>query len=191
MSLWLGFIAAKVVLPLQNYWEKHLWAHTKNILAYFKLWVFGFESSSGSQPARLSCARCEVCIVQGMQCVLYQCAVCIVQGVQYVLCKVCSVYFYRVCSVTFTSKSSIKIWINLTFSETNYYRNPGLVQYKEGLYVFETNCCVFVSCTRCLVCIAHSAYLQNLELTKRILISNVMWFLKHFLKLKKLKFGTM
>ena len=57
---------------------------------YIKLRVFGEKTSSGRQPARLSRTRCEVFIVQGVQCVLYKCAMCIVQGVQYVLYKVWS-----------------------------------------------------------------------------------------------------
>ena len=50
--------------------------------------------------------------------------------------------------------------------------NYGQLQYKEGLYVFEAWFCVFVLCTRCAVYIVQSAYLKNLALTKRTLISN-------------------
>ena len=49
-------------------------------------------------PTRLSCTRCEVCIVQGIDCVLYKYAMCIVQGVQIVLYRVYSVY-YTGCAV--------------------------------------------------------------------------------------------
>ena len=52
------------------------------------------------------------------------------------------------------------------------HRNSRQFQYKEGLYVFEAWFCVFVLCTRCAVCIVQSAYLKNLELTKKALISN-------------------
>ena len=55
------------------------------------------------KPARFSCTRCAVFIVQGVQCVLYKVfqvyytrlAVFIVQGVQCVLYKVCLVYCTR------------------------------------------------------------------------------------------------
>ena len=46
---------------------------------------------------RFSCTRCEVCIVQVLQCVLYKCSVCMVQGVQSVLCIV-NCARYAVCT---------------------------------------------------------------------------------------------
>ena len=61
---------------------------------------------------------------------------------------------------------------NLILSNKNNFqkhRNSGQFQYKEGLYVIEALFYVFVFCA---VCIVQSAYLKNLALTKRTLISN-------------------
>ena len=43
------------------------------------------KSSLGSLPTRLNCVRREVCIVQGVERVLYKCAVCNVKGVHILL----------------------------------------------------------------------------------------------------------
>ena len=40
------------------------------------------EMSLGRKPARNSCTRWLICIVKGMQCLLYKFFVCIVQGVK-------------------------------------------------------------------------------------------------------------
>ena len=55
---------------------------------YIILWVFVQETNLSSHPARFDCTRCEVCIVQGVQCFLLKCATCVVHGLQYVLYKV-------------------------------------------------------------------------------------------------------
>ena len=61
---------------------------TTNFEANITLSEFGQILSLGSLPALLTCTMCEMCIVQGVECELYNCAVCIVQGFQIVLLKV-------------------------------------------------------------------------------------------------------
>ena len=52
------------------------------------------ESSLGSKPARNSYARCEMCNVKGMQCVLYKCFC--------LHCSRCADVFYKVFNVYYT-----------------------------------------------------------------------------------------
>ena len=58
----------------------------------FQITLFGLKSSSGSLPTRFSRIRCEVCIVQGNECVLYKYAMYFVQCVQIVLYRSYNVY---------------------------------------------------------------------------------------------------
>ena len=67
----------------------------------------GSKGSSGSQPTRLSCTRCELYIVQGIKCVLYKYAMHIVQVVQILLYMVYSVYHTR-CAVCILNQNLVR-----------------------------------------------------------------------------------
>ena len=90
MSFFFFFFSVKVVEPICGGFP----------CISITLWLFGLNSRSVSLPARLSCTRCVVSIVNVVQCRFYMvanvhctsCEMCIVQGALCVLFKVCSFY---------------------------------------------------------------------------------------------------
>ena len=118
--------------------------------------------------------------VQCVQCLLYKFVECIILGLYYVLYKVCIMYYTGcVVWILYTNIAFTKIIFisNKIYSEQISFfshRNPWLVQYKEGLYVFSSFnfSCFCVSFTRCLMCNVDSANLKSIELTNRIKFSN-------------------
>ena len=103
------------------------------------------------------CTRCGVCNVQVCHVYCTRCTDCIVQCVRCVWYKVFSVYFTsksRCNQEDFDIKSNLSNQIHFF-----YHRNPGLVQYQDGLYVFKAIGFFFGF----FLCVLHKVCNVNLE----------------------------